>query len=209
MKDKRYDIIFFLVVRLYWLFYSPTYPNIYHTWCFDIWSRYDAHESFVQGQATSFPRSSLFLLRERTLVAAGHVTMQRTPQGARLNLVTSAIKFYRLEGQIVSALCSEYWQKIYTWASPSISKHQNVDIIQNNFNTNLDSGVKLSYSSCCPKESICCRFLLKDSIWKEQLLHQVRKRSLESSQIRTTLSFSHWNGWHVEKSQVSQNYHPI
>ena len=54
---------------------------IYHTWCFDIWSRYDAHESFVQGQATSFPRSSLFLLRKRTLVAAGHVTMQRTPQG--------------------------------------------------------------------------------------------------------------------------------
>ena len=81
MKDKRYDIIFFLVARLYWLFYSPTYLNIYHTWCFDIWSRYDAHESFVQGQATSFPRSSLFLLRERTLVAAGHVTMQRTLQG--------------------------------------------------------------------------------------------------------------------------------
>ena len=129
--------------------------------------------------------------------------------GARLNLVTSAIKFYRLEGQIASALCSQYWQKFYTWASPSISKHQNVDIIQNNFNTNLDSGVKLSYSSCCPKESICCRFLLKDSIWKEQLLHQVRRRSLESSQIRTTPSFSHWNGWHVEKSQVSQNYHPI
>ena len=129
--------------------------------------------------------------------------------GARLNLVTSTIKFYRLEGQIASALCSWYWQKFYTWASPSISKHQNVDIIQNNFNTNLDSGVKLSYSSCCPKESICCRFLLKDSIWKEQLLHQVRKRSLESSQIRTTLSFSNWNGWHVEKSQVSQNYHLI